>query len=289
MLSNKEIEECIQWACEQEVAAPKPGNVNGFSGGHNMQIEDFLFSAKAIAPVLAQPDLAVGELILQAIAATRTVVNCNTNLGIVLLFAPLCRAIHECDTFEQLPEALAQVLNNLTVDDAKACYQAIRLADAGGLGEAEKQDIKTIPTISLKQAMALAQEHDTIAKQYLNNYHEIFNIGLPNLTAAINCEETIEWATALAYLTILSRVPDTLVCRKQSREHANAVTKKATHLIDKMNNIKKLSDFKNDIIAWDNELKKEAINPGTTADLTAATLLLHAFQSKLSSHRISIP
>lgn len=289
MLNSQEVAECIQWACEQEVAAPKPGNVNGLSDGHDMQLEDFLLSAKAIAPVLAQKNLPVGELILQAVQATRTVVNCNTNLGIVLLFAPLCHAIHSCDNFLQLPAALSQVLNNLTVDDAKTCYQAIRLAEAGGLGDAESQDIKSTPTISLKQAMALAQERDTIAKQYLNNYHEIFNIGLPNLTAAIKCEETIEWATALAYLTILSSVPDTLVCRKQSREHANAVTKKAIDLIGKMNSIKKLSDFKNDIIAWDNELKKEAINPGTTADLTAATLLLHAFQSKLSSHRISIP
>ncbi len=288
MLSSLEVAECIQWACEQEVAAPKPGNVNGFSDGHNMQVQDFILSAKAIAPVLAQQNLPVGELILQAIQATRTVVNCNTNLGIVLLFAPLCRAIQNCDNFTQLPVALSQVLNDLTIDDAKACYQAIRLAEAGGLGDTENQDIKTTPTISLKQAMALAQERDTIAKQYLNNYHEIFNIGLPNLTAAIKCEENIEWATALAYLTILSSVPDTLICRKQSREHANAVTMKAMHLIGKMNNIKKLSDFKNDIIAWDNELKKEAINPGSTADLTAATLLLYAFQSKLSSHRISI-
>ena len=78
MLSSQEVAECIQWSCEQEVAAPKPGNVNCYSGGHNMQVEDFLLSAKAIAPVLANPNLTVGELILQAVQATRTVVNCNT-------------------------------------------------------------------------------------------------------------------------------------------------------------------------------------------------------------------
>jgi triphosphoribosyl-dephospho-CoA synthase len=289
MLSKHEIETCIIWACEQEVTAPKPGNVNCFSDGHNMQVEDFLLSAKAIAPVLAQADIPVGELTLQAIQATRTVVDCNTNLGIVLLFAPLCRAIHHCNTFEELPKALTHVLDTLTVEDAKTCYQAINLADAGGMGKVEKQDLKTTPTITLKQAMALAQNQDSIAQQYLNNFHEIFAIGLPNLTAAIKCEESIEWATALAYITILSSVPDTLICRKQSREHANAVMERAKGLIDKMNNIKKLSNFECDIIAWDNELKKEAINPGTTADMTAATLLLYAFQSMLTSNRISIP
>jgi triphosphoribosyl-dephospho-CoA synthase len=289
MLSKHDIETCITWACEQEVTAPKPGNVNCFSDGHNMQVDDFLLSAKAIAPVLAQTDVPVGELILQAIQATRSVVDCNTNLGIVLLFAPLCRAIHSCDTFEELPDALTHVLNTLTIEDAKACYRAIRLADAGGMGKVANQDLQTTPSITLKQAMALAQNRDSIAKQYLNNFHEIFAIGLPNLTAAIKCEESIEWATALAYLTILSIVPDTLVCRKQSREHANAVTKKAKDLVDKMNNVNKLRHLKGDIIAWDNELKKEAINPGTTADLTAATLLLYAFQSKLPSNRISVP
>jgi triphosphoribosyl-dephospho-CoA synthase len=289
MLSEHDIEACITWACEQEVTAPKPGNVNCFSGGHNMQVDDFLRSAKAIAPILAQTDVPVGELILQAIQATRSVVDCNTNLGIVLLFAPLCRAIHSCDTFEELPDALAHVLDTLTIEDAKVCYQAIRLADAGGMGKVENHDLQTIPSITLKQAMALAQNRDSIAKQYLNNFHEIFMIGLPNLTSAIKCEESIEWATALAYLTILSSVPDTLVCRKQSREHAFAVTKKAKGLTDKMNNINKLSHLKADIIAWDNELKKEAINPGTTADLTAATLLLYAFQSQLTSNRISVP
>jgi triphosphoribosyl-dephospho-CoA synthase len=289
MLSKHDIEACITWACEQEVAAPKPGNVNCFSDGHNMQVVDFLLSAKAIAPVLAQTDVPVGELILQAIQATRSVVNCNTNLGIVLLFAPLCRAIHSCDTFEELPDALIQVLNALTIEDAKTCYQAIRLADAGGMGKVENQDLQTTPSITLKQAMVLAKNRDSIAKQYQNNFHEIFTIGLPNLTSAIKCEESIEWATALAYLTILSNVPDTLVCRKQSREHANAVSKKAKDLIDKINSINKLSHLKNDVIAWDNELKKEAINPGTTADLTAATLLLYAFQSKLPSNRISVP
>ena len=88
MLAEKTIEACIIWACEHEVSAPKPGNVNCYSGGHNMQLQDFIKSAHAIAPVMAQKGLSVGELILQGIQGTRTVVSCNTNLGIVLLFAP---------------------------------------------------------------------------------------------------------------------------------------------------------------------------------------------------------
>ena len=281
MLSTNIIHDCIVWACEQEVSAPKPGNVNNFSDGHNMQIADFINSAYAIAPVMSQPNITVGEMILQAITATRTVVDCNTNLGIVLLFAPLCVAIQHCTKFEQLPTALDRVLNNLTIDDAKSCYQAILMAEAGGMGKVEQHDIHSIPTITLKQAMEMAKKRDSVARQYISNYDEILNIGLPNLTSAINCGESVEWATAFAYLRLLSSIPDTLICRKQGSECAQNVMETATQLVDKLSENKKLSQISADIILWDNELKHKAINPGTTADMTAATLLVYAFEQAL--------
>tara|TARA_R110002050_G_scaffold269917_2_gene412477 strand:+ start:8935 stop:9810 length:876 start_codon:yes stop_codon:yes gene_type:complete len=289
MLSTSTIESCVIWACENEVAAPKPGNVNCFSDGHNMEVLDFIKSAHAIAPVMAQKALSVGELILQGIQATRTVVNCNTNLGIVLLFAPLCRAIHQCSDFKQLPDQLEKVLLSLTVDDAKACYEAIRLAEAGGLGSSEQQDIDAIPTVNLLQAMKISEERDAIAKQYVTNYGDILNIGLPILTSSIKSGESVEWATAFAYLKLLASVPDTLIRRKQSLEHALEITDSAKKILTKVNKNKMLSSFEAEIITWDNELKKKAINPGTTADLTATTLLMYAFQQALSSHSISAP
>lgn len=282
MLSEQTVADCVRMACIQEVNAPKPGNVNCFSDGHNMQVQDFIESAHAIAPVMAQPDLGVGEKILAAIKATRSVVSHNTNLGIVLLFAPLCTAIYQCESFEQLPEQLAKVLHQLTVEDAKACYQAIRLAEAGGLGHSTNQDINDEPSVTLFQAMELAKNHDTIAAQYTNNYNEIFHLGLYSLTTAIKYGRSIEWATTFAYLKILSSVPDTLICRKQSREHALAVKKKAGELITEMSRNNSLTKLTDELIAWDNILKKEAVNPGTTADLIAATLLLHQFRSQFT-------
>jgi triphosphoribosyl-dephospho-CoA synthase len=289
MLASSTIENCVIWACEKEVAAPKPGNVNCFSDGHRMEVQDFIKSAHAIAPIMGQKALPVGELILQGIQATRTVVNCNTNLGIVLLFAPLCRAIHQCSNFKQLPEELEKVLLSLTIDDAKACYEAIRLAEAGGLGSSEQQDIDAIPSVTLLQAMKIAEERDAIAKQYVTNYKDILNIGLPILTSSIKYGESVEWATAFAYLKFLASVPDTLIRRKQSSEHALEITEAAIKILTKVNETNMLSSFQTEIITWDNELKKKAINPGTTADLTAATLLIYAFQQALSSNSISTP
>lgn len=282
MLSNHDIEKCVIWACEQEVSAPKPGNVNCFSDGHNMAVQDFMASAKAIAPIMSQTNVPVGTLILQAIQATRAVVDCNTNLGIVLLFAPLCFAIHRCQSFEQLEFKLADTLLNLTLEDAKACYEAIRLADAGGMGNSDEQDIYSEPSVTLWQAMKIAEPCDSIAKQYVNNYIDVFNIGLPNLTSAIKSGESVEWSIAFAYLKLLSSIPDTLICRKQSLELAQYVTREAGNIVSKVTENKRLEDLKADLLTWDKELKKEAINPGTTADLIAATLLVYAFRQKLS-------
>lgn len=282
MLSINQIEQCVTWACEQEVSAPKPGNVNCFSGGHNMQIDDFIKSAHAIAPVLAQTELSAGQMILQAIMATRTVVDCNTNLGIVLLFVPLCKAVQSCNNIDELPLELEKVLNNLSIQDAIDSYQGIRLAEAGGLGKSEQQDINEEPSITLKEAMILAKDYDSIAAQYANNYQEIWKIGLPNLTSAINCGESVVWAGAFAYLKLLSHIPDTLICRKQGLDCAQEVQEKARKLSFFSLKNNKLSNFESKLISWDNELKQRAINPGTTADLTATTLLIYAFEQALS-------
>jgi triphosphoribosyl-dephospho-CoA synthase len=282
MLSTKEIENSVVWACVQEVSAPKPGNVNGFSDGHNMSIQNFIDSAHAIAPVLSRNEQTTGEMILNAVRATRTVVDCNTNLGIILLFVPLCKAIHSCQHFEQLPAALSRTLDALTLKDTELTYQAIQIAEPGGLGKSNEQDIHSTPTVALKQAMQLAQDYDSIAAQYTNNYHDIFEVGLSNLTLSINCGESVEWATAFAYLKLLSATPDSLICRKQGLACATTVMNRSKKIVEKVTINRNLSEFETDITLWDQELKQNAINPGTTADMAAASLLVYAFSQALS-------
>lgn len=277
MLSAEQVKNAVIWACIQEVSAPKPGNVNCLSDGHNMSTQNFIDSAHAIAPILCQSDQTIGEMILGSVNATRTVVDCNTNLGIILLFAPLCKAITECQSFDNLPKAIDNTLKDLTIKDAELTYQAIRIAEPGGLGKSNEQDIYSSPTVTLKQAMALAKNHDSIAAQYLNNYRDIFELGLTNLTLSINSGESVEWATAFAYLNLLSAMPDSLINRKQGLACATRVMNKSKRIVKKMNGNSNLSQFETDITLWDNELKQNALNPGTTADMTAATLLIYAF------------
>lgn len=287
MLSEQQLADCIVWACEQEVMAPKPGNVNPDSDGHQMQVDDFLRSAAMIAPAMAKPDLTVGQRILQGVIATRQVVDCNTNLGIILLFAPIIQAAWQATDFAKLHETLAEVLNNLTIADAEACYQAIQMAEAGNLGETSEQDIRRKPTVTLQEAMFLAQNRDSIARQYVNNYNEVWEIAFKELTNSLNCGEKVEWATAFAYLNVLSRVPDTLISRKFSRQKAQAVSEQAQLFIAKKNNNTTLRSMQHELRDWDQQLKRLAINPGTTADICAAALLLHAL-NQADANRISV-
>src|SRR5690349_23718513 len=57
-----------------------------------MSVADFEKSAEAAAPVIGQATLSVGARIRLAVEATRGAVGHNTNLGIILLAAPLAQA-----------------------------------------------------------------------------------------------------------------------------------------------------------------------------------------------------
>ena len=75
-----------------EIEAFKPGNVSSYADGHNMTAEDFLISAEVSAPLLCEKNLGLGARILNCVKATKKSVSCNTNLGMLLLFAPIIMA-----------------------------------------------------------------------------------------------------------------------------------------------------------------------------------------------------
>src|SRR5207245_9984253 len=116
---------CAQIACIWEATARKPGNVHRYRDFDDTNFLDFLHSAAAIAPILETAcERHVGETVLQCVQATQAVTLRNTNLGIILLLAPL--ATVPCS--ETLRTVLKQVLANLDVTDSRAVDHALRLA-----------------------------------------------------------------------------------------------------------------------------------------------------------------
>jgi triphosphoribosyl-dephospho-CoA synthase len=261
-----------QLACLLEASAPKPGNVSPGAPFHDARYEDFLVSAIAIGPALAgAATRPLGVTIRAAIEATRRWTASNTNLGMVLLLAPLARAALTRDA-GGLRDALRSALADTTIADAQEVYAAIRLASPGGLGSAQAQDVAHPPTVSLLEAMALAQERDAIAREYVTGFETIFGVGVPALCSGR--ASGLPWSDSIvhAYLTLLAAAPDTHIARKLGGAAATEVQRHARMTLDAGG--VQLPAGREAVAALNHALRDpdNARNPGATADLTTAAI-----------------
>jgi len=284
LLTRAELEAAYLDACEIELKAFKPGNVSVHSQGHDMTVEDFRRSAKASAPLLCDERLSLGEKILRAIRATNEAVGCNTNLGIVLLAAPLIQACHSGKKKNSLRENLRQVLTATTVEDADRVYQAIRIASPGGLGESPEQDVRAAPQVTLFEAMRIAAGRDRIAYQYANCYADVFDLAIPSYDTALSRWGSKEWAAVAVFVGLLKRIPDSHVERKFGARFTRMVTDRMAIVDRALSSSIRPEQTLQLLQDVDAEFKSAGINPGTTADLTVACLLVARLESLLGVH-----
>lgn len=266
-------------ACAWDVAVRKPGNVSVHSAGHGMQARTFLDSAHACVGALCRPGASVGARIEQAVAATWARVGCNTNLGILLLCAPIAAAVERAASpldASGLRLALAQVMDALTVEDAAAAFRAIVQANPGGLGSAGQQDVRDVPTVTLREAMVLAAGRDRIACQYRDGFAALFDTGLLALRGDDGpaCAVSPD-AVQRVFLAWLASDLDSHIVRKHGPALAQIVLSDARRWWVRAAAGERL-DADPAFSAWDEALKAASINPGTSADLTVATLVLAA-------------
>jgi triphosphoribosyl-dephospho-CoA synthase len=221
------------------------------------------------------------------------VAGCNTNLGILLLCAPLARLV---DLEPGLPDdpaawraGLTHVLAALDLDDAAAAYRAIAAAQPGGLGRCDAQDVREPPTVTLLQAMQIAAPRDRIARQYADRYADLFDTGLSALAAA-GCGSqgrAVSPSTVQAlYLAFLGRFPDSHIVRKQGATLAQDVTNEAGPWLSRAERGEIVADDPA-FAAWDASLKARGLNPGTSADLTVASLSLAGSMGRIPTATLS--
>ncbi|MGI2325998.1 MULTISPECIES: triphosphoribosyl-dephospho-CoA synthase [Methylococcus] len=272
-VSAETLEAAYRWACETELQAFKPGNVSVHSEGHGMTAAHFRRSASASAPELCRTETCLGERIYRAVAATRHVVACNTNLGIVLLAAPLIAAAQTRRSGETLRQSLSRILHASTVEDAEWVYRAICLAQPGGLGEAPAHDVRTPPNIPLLDAMRLAAGRDRIALQYTCDYTDVFDFMIPRYHSALSRWDNEGWAAVAAFSGMLARIPDSHIERKFGPRYSPWVSEKMVLLEKTLSYAVRPDSVLGLLRDVDAEFKTRGINPGTTADLTVAGLL----------------
>ncbi len=264
------LSEAIHLACIWEAMAPKPGNVHPNASFADLTYADLVGSAIAVAPILARTsELSVGRAVFEAIKATRLHVRSNSNLGIVLLLAPLTAV----PANRPLRDGIGDVLSGLTHDDADWVYRAIRLAQPGGLGQADGEDVSQAPTGTLLDVMKLAADRDGVAAQYANEFAAVLDEGVPFLTTHRTDFQSVPLTIIVELqLRLLARHPDTLIARKCGVAKANEASRQAQAVLDAGS--QETATGRRLLAEFDGWLREDSNrrNPGTTADIVTACL-----------------
>ena len=257
-----------------DIDALKPGNVGRHGAGHGMDCADFVRSAEVVTPILCDRRLGIGRKILSSVEATRAEVHCNTNLGMVLLIAPIIRVFQEHGPQGDFRRALTATLKSLGRQDAQDIFAAIRLANPGGLGKTDRYDVNSTPDIGIQSAMEAAQDRDLVALQYANGYREVVGLGLKCLQSQFYRWNNVEWAVVACYLMYMASFPDSHIRRKHGTEIAEQVRKRTKPVMEQFMSYDDPEDAREALMIFDRDLKASELNPGACADLTVASLLL---------------
>ena len=268
-----------QVACVWEATARKVGNVHPGIDFADTSYTDFLVSAAAVGDVFGRPAAdRVGRRVWEATHATRRLIGKNTNLGIVLLLAPLSLIGRGRLAREQLADVLAA----LTVEDTERVYAAIRLAKPGGLGDAPEQDVRDDPTVALLEAMRLAADRDLVARQYASSFADVLDFGVPAFLAAFARYGCVEAAVIDSQLRWLASYPDSLIARKNGPDVAADVRERAAEVLRRGG--LDTPEGRRAGVEFDRHLRSDGnrLNPGTTADLITACLFVALRERKVT-------
>jgi triphosphoribosyl-dephospho-CoA synthase len=261
-----------------EASAAKPGNVHPAADFPDLTHTELVAAGLAIAPAMERAaEMPLGQTVLAAVRAARSVARSNANLGIVLAIAPLA-AVPDAPAAKAAPAtaraAVAAVLARLTPADAADVWQAIRLSQPGGLGESPQHDLAGPAPADLLAAMRLAAPRDAIARLWTDGYQSLHAGLVADLLAAIDHGLPLHDAIVDAFLAQLAREPDSLIARKHGLPVALEVSGHAAAA----------RAAPQTIPAFDRFLRSpRRLNPGTTADLTAAALYILIRDGRLLS------
>jgi triphosphoribosyl-dephospho-CoA synthase len=255
-----------------EVTAPKPGNVHRGADFEDVTYLDFVLSAVIVGPVLERTaELGLGRAVLEAVRATRDAVGTNTNLGTLLLLAPLAAVSNGTPH----ADGIGRVLRELTFDDTRYVYEAIRIASAGGLGRTDAADVNDEPPsgLSLVDATLLASGRDLVARQYSNGFADVFGIA-EQIEQGVSQGGSLDAAIVHAHIRQLSVEADSLIARKCGLQIAQQARAMAGRVLDAgMPGDEAYERGLEDFDFWLRS-DRHRRNPGTTADLIAAAMFV---------------
>ncbi|WP_336359678.1 triphosphoribosyl-dephospho-CoA synthase [Haladaptatus sp. ZSTT2] len=254
-----------------EVAStPKPGNVDRHRDHDDLRFEHFLAGAVGAQNglQLAAEGEPIGHAFERAVSGMAEQRGGNTQFGALLLLIPLVQA----STGEFSSEATQRLVRETTIADAANFYRAFEHvpvfvsdppADADDLDV--RRGSKAIPTleardITLFDVMEMSADGDGVAREWTTGFERSF-AGAERLR---RLSGPVTDRAATLFLELLAAEPDTFVEKHHGPEVAAEVSERAQAYLRRKADPEKLAD----------QFVKEGINPGTTADIVAASLFI---------------
>ena len=277
MITETQVKMAFEYSCKLDVFSIKPGNVCLNYPAYGMNHKDFLQSSMACSDIICDKNLDIADKILESVKASIDVVGCNTNLGIILLCAPIANAIYMNKNHKFDQNNLKNLIEGINEKQTKKIYKAISIANAGAMGEKGKFDLNNskIINFSFIDAMRYASSYDYIAYQYSTNFSNIINNISKDWRNYFNFMDNDEHATTATFLKLISTTPDSLISRKYGIDKAKEVSKRLKNIADEYCSLKNPNILNNQLLLLDSELKIQKINPGTTADVVVASIFLN--------------
>jgi triphosphoribosyl-dephospho-CoA synthase len=272
-MNSERVAQCAVLAMLFELSSsPKPGNVDRCHDFSDIGFNHFLKSAVSAYPIFrkaANGEGSVGSLILEGVQAWETwSLGSNTHFGSLVLMIPIAIAAGKPN---ELHKELENVLEKTSVIDAIDFYSAFAKAkarvvevDSFSLNDQNWQEAVRESGKTLLELMGLSSKHDIVAREWATNYKRSFLL-------AKRLDEQISRygqndGVVRTFLEALAEVPDSLIWAKFGLEVAQKVSKRAGEaLLD--DTLGKARELDEDLLASD-------INPGSTADLIAASLFI---------------
>ena len=261
-----------QLALLLEVAGtPKPGNVDRRREYPDLRFEHFLAGAVGARAGLerAAGDGPLGEAFERTVEGMSAQSGGNTQFGALLLLAPLVRAA-ATDRLHQ--EGATSVVAETTVTDACGFYRAFDHVDVAveeppadladldvRLGSGAVEAVRD-RGLTLAEVMALSADVDGVAAEWTAGFPRSFEAAERLLSE----DGPVSRRVSRCFLRVLAEEPDTFVVTRNGREVAEEVVRRARAVLD--------GDIEAAALADD--LVDRGVNPGTSADITAAALFV---------------
>ncbi|MBA2846017.1 triphosphoribosyl-dephospho-CoA synthase [Methanococcus maripaludis] len=275
-----DIMKASQIACCFEVGSFKPGNVHKNRDYDDIKYHHFISSGIAFGDVIHQACLEknnIGNFIKKGVIESKKWSPTNANLGIIMLHMPIAIAASNLDKFSEsaLKKETEKIIKNTTVQDAIDVYGAIEIAlafvnapeNGPDLKSKDAKDELIEKNLTLYDVFKISSTWDSISNEWTENF-KISYKGYNLIKEYYEKYNNINIAVTKTFINLLSNYPDTLIARKKGIDVSKMVSEKAKEVLNNFN--------EESVLEFDKFLSKEGnkLNPGTTADLIASSLLI---------------